>query len=120
MKNSLITALFFLFAFGSQAQTWEAKSESARFQIRVNNYSAYSREVTKTQGVFSHDDFELISNRCLKKEGVFRLDISSDKSTITVYSLEWIDHLTINYLFTEANPALNYALRIHPKIEFTF
>lgn len=120
MKNSLITVLFFLFTFSSQAQSWNAKLENAQYQTRVNNHSAYTREVKKTQGLFSDDEFGLISDRCLTKEGVFRLEISSDKSTITVYSLEWIDHVTINWLFTEASPELNHTLRIHPKEEFIF
>lgn len=120
MKNSFIAILFLLFTFNSQAQTWASKAENAQFQTRVNNYLAYSREVKKTQGVFTDDDFDLISNRCLTKEGIFRLEISQDKSTITVYFLEWIDLFTVNWLFTEANSALKYKLRIHPEVEFTF
>ena len=118
--KSLVIAIFLILTFNSQAQSWEAKIENAQFQTRVNNHTAYSREVKKTQGVFTNDDFELISNRCLEKEGVFKLSLSSDKSTITVFFLEWIDHWTINWLFTEASPNLSNKLRIHPKTEFTF
>jgi hypothetical protein len=119
MKNLFIVALL-LFTFSSQAQTWGAKIENAQFQNSVNNHLAYTSEVKKTQGIFSDDDFQLISNRCLTKEGVFKLDISQDKSTIYIYYLDWIDQWTINWLFTEANPALDHKLRIHPGVEFTF
>lgn len=118
--KSLIISIFLLFAVSSQAQSWGAKIEDARFQTRVNNYLAYSCEVKKTQGLFTDDDFDLVSNRCLTKDGVFRLTLSQDKSTITVYFLEWIDHWTINWLFTEASPDLNYKLRIHEQTEFIF
>lgn len=118
--KSLVIAIFLLFTFNSQAQSWEAKMENAQFQTRVNNYLAYSCEVKKTQGLFTDDDFDLISNRCLSKEGIFRLVFSQDKSTITVYYLEWIDHWTINWLFSEASPDLSHKLRIHPSTEFNF
>jgi hypothetical protein len=118
--KSLIIAAFLLFTFSSQAQSWSAKAENAQFEVNVNNWSAYSCEVKLTQGVFSDDDFQLVSDRCLTKEGVFRLELSGDKSTITVYFLEWIDHWTINWLFTEGNPSLENRLRIHPKTQFTF
>lgn len=119
MKN-LFIAIFLLFTFSSQAQTWGAKLENAQFQIRINNHSAYTSEVKKVQGLFSENDFQLISDRCLSKEGVFKIDISQDKSTLIVYYLDWIDQWTINWLFTEANPELNYKLRIHPKVVFNF
>jgi hypothetical protein len=118
--KSLVIAIFLLFTFSSQAQSWGAKLENAQFQVHVNDYLAFSSEVKKTQGLFTDDDFNLISDRCLTKEGVFRLSLSADKSTITVYFLEWIDQWTINWLFTEANPALDHKLRIHQKTEFTF
>lgn len=119
MKSLLIATILF-FTFSSQAQSWGAKLENAQFQTRVNNHTAYSAEVKKTQGLFTDDDFDLISDRCLTKEGVFKLALSSDKSTITVFFLDWIDHWTINWLFTEGNPALDGKLRIHPKTDFTF
>lgn len=119
MKN-LFIAIFLLFTFTSQAQSWGAKSENAQFQTRINNHTAYSSEVKKVSGLFSDNDFQLIKNRCLTKEGVFKLDMSQDKSTIIVYYLDWIDQWTINWLFTEANPELDHSLRIHPKVEFTF
>lgn len=118
--KSLVIAIFLLFTFSSQAQSWAAKQENAHFQMNVNNYLAYTSEVKKTQGEFTDDDFDLILNRCLTKEGVFKLSLSEDKSTITVYYLEWIDHWTIHWLFSEANPELKTKLRIHPKVEFTF
>ena len=119
MKN-LFIAIFLLLTFSSQAQSWGAKSENAQFQVRVNNHSAYTSIVKKTQGLFTQDDFDLINDRCLTKEGVFRLDMSQDKSTITVYYIDWIDQVTIDWLFTEASPTLAHKLRIHPKVDFTF
>ena len=119
MKN-LFIAFFLLFTFSSHAQSWGAKVENAQFETRVNNRIAYSSEVKKTQGLFNDDDLQIISNRCLTKDGVFRLTLSADKSTITVYYLDWIDQWTINWLFTEANPTLAHKLRIHPKVEFNF
>ena len=109
-----------MFTFSSQAQSWDAKSENAQFQIRVNNHTAYSSEIKKLAGLFTKSDFELIQNRCLTKEGVFRLDISQDKSTITVYYLDWIDNWTINWLITEASSELAHTFRFHSKTEFTF
>lgn len=119
MKN-LIIAIVLLFTFTSQAQSWDAKAENAQFQNRVNNYAAYTREVKKVSGLFSADDFTLIENRCISKEGIFKLELSDDQSTITVYFLEWIDQWTIDWLFSEANPALAHSLRIHPKVAYTF
>lgn len=119
MKN-LFIVIFLLFTSSSQAQSWGAKLENAQFQNRVNNHLAYTSQVKKTLGLFTKDDFELISNRCLTKEGVFKLEITQDKSTIIIYYLDWIDQWTINWLFTEANPELDHKLRIHPKVEFTF
>jgi hypothetical protein len=117
--KSLIILTFVLFSFGSQAQSWAAKAENAQFEINVNNVLAYTSEVKLTQGVFTDDEFELVSDRCLTKDGVFRMELSTDKSTITIYYLEWIDHWTINWLFTEGSPSLENRLRIHPKTEFT-
>jgi len=119
MKN-LVIALFLLCTFNSQAQSWEAKIENAQFQVKHNNYSAYSCVVKKNQGLFSDDDFERISKRCLTKDGIFRVALSQDKSMITVFYLDWIDHWTINWLFSEASPALKNTLRIHPQTEFSF
>lgn len=118
--KSLIIATFVLFTVSSQAQTWAAKAENAQFEVNVNEWSAYSCEVKLNEGLFSDNDFLLVSERCLTKDGIFRLDLSSDKSTITVYFLEWIDHWTINWLFSEGSPALENKLRIHPKSDFTF
>ena len=118
--KSLIIATFVLFTFSSQAQSWAAKAENAQFEVNVNNWSAYSCEVKLNQGLFTDDDFQLVSDRCLTKDGILRLALSSDKSTITVYFLEWIDHWTINWLFSEGSPTLENRLRIHPKAAFTF
>ena len=109
-----------LLACNSEAQSWAAKAENAQFEVNVNNWSAYSCEVKLNQGLFTDDDFQLVSDRCLTKDGIFRLDMSPDKSTITIYFLEWIDHWTINWLFSEGSTALENRLRIHPKVEFTF
>lgn len=119
MKN-LFIAIFLLFTFSSQAQSWDAKIENAQYQNRVNDNFVYTSEVTKSQGLFTDDDFELIRNRCLTKDGVFKLDFSQDKSIIVVYYLDWIDDWTINWLFTEANPDLEELLEIQPKVVFTF
>lgn len=119
MKN-LFIVFFLLFTFSSQAQTWAAKLENAQFQNRVNNYTAYTCEVKKTQGLFTEAEFELVSDRCLTKDGIFKLSLSQDKATIIIYYLEWIDHWTINWLFSEASPTLVSKLRIHPQVEFTF
>lgn len=119
MKN-LFIAIFLLFTFTSQAQSWDAKAENAQFQNRVNNYAAYTREVKKVSGLFSLDDFTLIQNRCQTKEGIFKLELSDDKSTITVYLLEWIDQWTIDWLFSEASPQLANSLRIHPEVVYNF
>jgi hydroxymethylbilane synthase len=57
-------------------------------------------------------EFELISKRCLSKEGIFKLELSTDKTTITVFFLNWIDQFTINWLFTEAAPDINNKIKI--------
>lgn len=119
MKNLIISA-FLLFAFNSQAQSWAAKLENAQYQVRVNNYTAFTREVKSTQGPFSENEFNLISNRCLSKEGIFKLELSPEKTTITVYFLNWIDQFTINWLFTEAVPEINQKMKILPEVEYTF
>lgn len=119
MKN-LIISVFLIFAFNSQAQSWAAKLENAQFQVRVNNYTAHTSEVKATQGTFSDNEFDLISNRCLSKEGIFKLDLSPEKTTITVYYLNWIDEFTINWLFTEAVPDINRKMKILPKEDYTF
>lgn len=117
MKN-LVIVLFLLCTFNSQAQSWDAKWENALFQIMHQNVLAYKSEVKKNVGVFTDDDFQLVTDRCLTKDGVFRLELSDDKSTITVYFLEWIDHWTINWLFSEGSPALENKLRIYPNSPF--
>ncbi len=120
MKRFII-ALVLLVSFQSNAQSWGAKFEDAQYQHFTNNFSAYTREVKRTHdNIFSMDDFELISDRCLSKEGIFRLELSDDQSTITVYLLEWIDQFTIDWLFTEASPTLDNQLRIHAPVQFTF
>ena len=120
MKHLLFITAIALFSFGSQAQSWEAKMEDAQFQNRVNNYAAYTSEVKKTQGIFTDNEFNQVLDRCITKDGIFRLELSEDYSTITVYYLDWIDQWTINWLFTEASPTLDPKLRIHQKVEFEF
>ena len=102
------------------AQSWDAKYESAHFENRVNGHDAFTSEVKKLSGEFTKEEYNAIRNRCETKEGVFKLDISSDKTTIYVYYLNWIDQVTINWLFTEAVPEMEFSLRIHEKVTFNF
>lgn len=121
IMKQFIIALVLLVSFQSNAQSWDAKFEDAQFQHFTNNYSAYTRDVRRSDGtVFSMDDYELISDRCLSKEGIFRLELSDDQLTIRVYLLEWIDQYTIDWLFTEARPTLDHQLRIHAPVAFSF
>ncbi len=119
--KKFIAAIILFVSFQSYAQSWEAKYEDALFQHTTNNFQAFSREVSRRQGaLFSEDDFNLIENRCLTKDGIFRLEYSDDQSTITVYYIEWIDSFTIDWLFTEASPSLDQQIRIHSPIPYTF
>ena len=119
--KKFIAAIILFVSFQSHAQSWEAKFEDALFQHNVNNFEAFSREVSRPQGVlFTEDDFNLIKNRCLTKDGIFRIEFSDDKSIITVYYLEWIDTFTIDWLFTEASPTLDQQIRIHSQVPYTF
>ena len=128
-RNSLKTramkyfaAIVFLLSMTgiTNAQSWESKYENAHFENRVNGHEAYTSIVKKIAGEFTKAEFNSIQNRCQTKEGVFRVEISDDKSTITIYYLNWIDQVTINWLFTEAVPELESSLRIHEKVVFTF
>lgn len=120
MKN-VVSVVFLLLVTGfTNAQSWESKFENAQFENRVNGHEAYTSEVKKVSGEFTKAEFNLILNRCETKEGVFKMDISDDKSTITIYYLNWIDQVTINWLFTEAVPELENTLRIHQKVSYTF
>jgi hypothetical protein len=119
--KSIVSIIFLLCVTGlAQAQSWDAKYENASFENRVNGYEAYTSEVKKVSGEFSKDEYSAIRNRCETKEGIFKLELSSDKTTIVIYYLSWIDQVTINWLFTEAVPELTLSLRIHPKVNFNF
>ncbi len=119
--KELLTTIYMFFTIFSQSQTWSSKLENAMFQNRINNVNVYTSEVKKIQGeLFTISDFNFISEKCLTKEGIFKLDISEDRSTIIVYFLEWIDQVTINWVFTEANYELNNKLRIHQKMDYSF
>lgn len=119
MKNIFI-ALFLLFAYNAQAQSWDAKLEDAQFQVRVNDYTAYTSTVFLSERFFTDDEFNRIQERCLPKEGIFKLELSPDKNIITVYLLNWIDEFTINWLFTEAVPDLENELNISPQEPYKF
>ncbi|MFK7785369.1 MAG: hypothetical protein AB8B56_09645 [Crocinitomicaceae bacterium] len=120
MKKLIIPIVLFLLSYSADAQSWDAKLENAQFQTRVHNHLAFSSEISKNQGIFTDEDFDLVSDRCLTKEGVFKLELSDDKSSIKVYFLDWIDQWTINWLFIEGNSEFEGKLRINQKIKFTF
>lgn len=119
--KTFFSIIVLLLATGfTNAQTWESKFESAHFENRVNGHAAFSSEVKKVSGTFTHPEYNAIRNRCATKEGVFKLEISADQTTITIFYLNWIDQVTINWLFTEAVPELELSLRIHQKVSFNF
>ncbi len=119
--KSFFSIIVLLVATGfTHAQTWESKYESANFENRVNGHDAFSSEVKKVFGAFTHPEYNAIRSRCETKEGVFKLEISADLTTITVFYLNWIDQVTINWLFTEAVPELELSLRIHQKVNYDF
>jgi len=89
MKKLIIPTVLFLLSFSVDAQSWDAKLENAQFQTSVNNHLAFSSEISKNQGVFTDEDFLRVSERCLTKEGVFKLELSDDNSSIKVYFLDW-------------------------------
>ena len=57
----------------------------------------------KTQSNFADDDFYHFLTVVLENAEFIRLALSSDKSSLTNYYIEWIDQLTIEWLFNEVN-----------------
>ena len=118
--NYLISIFILVISFTSYSQSWEAKLENAQFRNRVHNNKAFSCQVTKINGTFTSEEFELIERKCLIKEGIFKMTLSSDERTITLGYLDWIDQLTIQLLFNEAIEGIFATTNFSPKGIYSF